>query len=80
MYGDGMGELKVYRQKGYDYSATNSKIWSMSGNRGNTWNQEALDVELSSPDEKVTNSSDIFSIDIQRSTQQSHTIVSLLVL
>ena len=31
----------------------------MSGNRGNTWNQEALDVELSSPDEKVTNPSDI---------------------
>ena len=54
MYGNDMGELRMYRQTGNDSSLTHTDIWSMSGKQGNAWFRVSVNVELSRTEEKAS--------------------------
>ena len=54
MYGNDMGELRVYRQSGGNYSTSHSDIWSTSGNKGSDWHKELVEVELTGNEDRVS--------------------------
>ena len=54
MSGGTMGDLKVFRQGGSNYTATHVNVWSMSDDQGEDWKMALVDVELTTPKDMVS--------------------------
>ena len=54
MYGRDMGQLKVFRTRGPDFSADDVDVWSISGEQGDVWTKVSVDVDLVRTDDMVS--------------------------
>ena len=54
MYGRDMGQLKLFRQSGSDYSANHIVDWSITGEQGDVWKKVSVNVNLSKREERVS--------------------------
>ncbi len=44
MHGQSMGELRLYRQSGTDFSGTAQNVWERRGDQGQSWRQASTSV------------------------------------
>jgi len=54
MYGRDMGQLKVFRTRGPEFSADDADVWSISGEQGDTWKMVSVDVDLVRTEDRVS--------------------------